>query len=79
MGWLGDVMARPFINMHQHLHRLRMAQPPAEQPETFIVADARPFQSGNRPPLEPPKPPKMREQGPMLERRETSPMRPKDG
>lgn len=53
MSWLREALARPFTNMHQHLHRLRMAQPPAEQPETFIVDDPRSrIPTGNLPPPE---------------------------
>lgn len=40
MGWIADLLALP-LSMHRRLHMIRMATPPAEDPETFIIADDR--------------------------------------
>lgn len=53
MGWLLDLLKAPGLTMHTRLHRIRMAMPPAENPETFIVKDARPSTGTNVPPPKP--------------------------
>lgn len=52
-GWLKGLLTAPFKTMHQHLHKLRQATPPAEHPTLIPIHDARGpevIPTGNMPP-----------------------------
>ena len=76
-GWLKGLLTAPCRSMHERLHRIRQATPPAEHPVIIPIHDARGpevIPTGNMPPPKPVPLKQQRTEPP--ERRDSSPIPP---